>query len=180
MIYIFLADGFEEIEALTPVDVFRRANLPTTTVSIMESRTVTGSHHIPVIADKLFAEVDLSDADLLLLPGGMPGTKHLGDCKPLCDAVVAHASSGKPTAAICAAPSVLGKLGLLSGKEAICYPGFEDALVGATVSEKKVVRDGNIVTAAGMGVALDFALECLCLLGHSNTATAIRKGVIAN
>lgn len=180
MIYIFLADGFEEIEALTPVDVFRRANLPTTTVSIMESRTVMGSHNIPVIADKLLAEVDLSDADLLLLPGGMPGTKHLGECMPLCDAVISHASAGKPTAAICAAPSVLGKLGLLSGKEAICYPGFEEALAGAAISEKKVVRDGNVVTAAGMGVALDFALECLCLLGHSDTAASIRKGVIAN
>ena len=180
MIYIFLADGFEEIEGLTPVDVFRRANLPTTTVSIMESRTVMGSHNIPVIADKLFAEVDLSDADLLLLPGGMPGTKHLGECKPLCDAVISHASAGKPTAAICAAPSVLGKLGLLSGKEAICYPGFEDALVGAAISKKKVVRDGNIVTAAGMGVALDFALECLCLLGHSDAAASIHKGVIAD
>ncbi|MBQ7324458.1 MAG: DJ-1/PfpI family protein [Clostridia bacterium] len=180
MIYIFLADGFEEIEALTPVDVFRRANLPTTTVSIMESRTVMGSHNIPVIADKLFAEVDLSDADLLLLPGGMPGTKHLGECKPLCDAVISHASAGKPTAAICAAPSVLGKLGLLSGKEAICYPGFEDALVGAAISKKKVVRDGNIVTAAGMGVALDFALECLCLLGHSDAAASIHKGIIAD
>ena len=180
MIYIFLADGFEEIEALTPVDVFRRANLPTTTVSIMESRTVMGSHNIPVTADKLLAEVDLSDADLLLLPGGMPGTKHLGDCKPLCDAVISHASAGNPTAAICAAPSVLGKLGLLSGKEAICSPGFEDALVGAAISEKKVVRDGNIVTAAGMGVALDFALECLYLLGRSDAAATIRKGVIAD
>lgn len=179
MIYIFLADGFEEIEALTPVDVFRRANLPTTTVSIMESRTVMGSHNIPVTADKLFAEVDLSDADLLLLPGGMPGTKHLGECKKLCSAVTAHAAAGKPIAAICAAPSVLGKLGLLSGKVATCYPGFEDALIGATVSEKKVVRDGNTVTAAGMGVALDFSLECLRLLGHADAANQIRKGVIA-
>ena len=179
MIYIFLADGFEEIEALTPVDVFRRANLPTTTVSITESTTVTGSHNIPVIADTTLSKVDLSNADLLLLPGGMPGTKYLGECKPLCDAVAAHAKAGKPTAAICAAPSVLGKLELLRGKEAICYPGFEDALVGATIPQKKVVRDGNIVTAAGMGVALDFALECLCLLGHTDDAARIKTAVIA-
>lgn len=179
MIYIFLADGFEEIEALTPVDIFRRAGLATTTVSVMEGRTVNGSHNIPVIADRHLSEVDLTDADLLLLPGGMPGTKHLGECKLLCDAVLTHATAGKPTAAICAAPSVLGKLGLLRGKEAICYPGFEDALVGATISEKKVVRADNIVTAAGMGVALDFSLECLRLLGHADAANKIRKGVIA-
>lgn len=179
MIYVFLADGFEEIEALTPVDVFRRANLPTTTISITESTTVIGSHNIPVIADTTLSKVDLTDADLLLLPGGMPGTKYLGECKELCDAVTAHAAAKKPVAAICAAPSVLGKLGLLSGKEATCYPGFEEALTGATISEKKVVRDSNTVTAAGMGVALDFALECLVLLGHADAAGRIRKGVIA-
>ncbi|MBQ8382003.1 MAG: DJ-1/PfpI family protein [Clostridia bacterium] len=179
MIYIFLANGFEEIEALTPVDVFRRARLDTVTVSITDSHTVVGSHNIAVAADKLLSEVDLTNADLLLLPGGMPGTKHLGECKPLCDAVSAHAQAGKPVAAICAAPSVLGTLGLLRGKEAICYPGFEDALIGATVSEKKVVCDGNVVTAAGMGVALDFALECLCLLGHADDADRIRTSVIA-
>ena len=179
MIYIFLADGFEEIEALTPVDVFRRAGLDTLTVSITEKHTVVGSHGIAVSADALLADTDLSDADLLLLPGGMPGTKHLAACKPLCDAVVAQANAGKPVAAICAAPSVLGGLGLLNGKEAVCYPGFEGALTGATVSAKKVVRNGNIVTAAGMGVALDFSLECLCLLGYCEKAAAIRKSVIA-
>lgn len=180
MIYVFLADGFEEIEALTPVDIFRRAGLPTQTVSITQNPTVIGSHNIPVTADTTLSQTDLSDADLLLLPGGMPGTKHLGACKPLCDAVTAHASAGKPTAAICAAPSVLGQLGLLQGKEAICYPGFEDALAGAKLSSKRVVRDGNLVTAQGMGVALDFALECLCLLGHADAAQQIRHGVIAD
>ena len=179
MIYIFLADGFEEIEALTPLDVFRRAGLNTLTVSITDKLTVVGSHNISVLADTTLSDVNLSDADLLLLPGGMPGTTNLGACKPLCDAVTAHATAGKPVAAICAAPSVLGSLGLLQGKEAICYPGFEEALTGATISEKKVVRDGNIVTAAGMGVALDFSLECLRLLGHSDVADKIRKGVIA-
>ena len=180
MICIFLADGFEEIEALTPVDVFRRAGLETLTVSITDKHTVIGSHNISVLADLTLSEVNLSDADLLLLPGGMPGTKHLGACKPLCDAVTAHAKAGKPVAAICAAPSVLGGLGLLAGKEAICYPGFENALTGATISEKRVVRDGNVVTAAGMGVALDFSLECLRLLGHADTAEKIRSGVIAD
>lgn len=179
MIYIFLADGFEEIEALTPLDVFRRAGLNTLTVSITDKLTVVGSHNISVLADTTLSDVNLSDADLLLLPGGMPGTRHLGECKELCYAVTAHATAGKPVAAICAAPSVLGSLGLLQGKKAICYPGFEEALTGATISEKKVVRDGNIVTAAGMGVALDFSLECLRLLGHSDVADKIRKGVIA-
>ena len=179
MIYVFLADGFEEIEALTPVDVFRRAGLRTLTVSITDKHTVVGSHNIAVLADALLSDVNLADADLLLLPGGMPGTKHLGECKELCNALTAHAAAGKPIAAICAAPSVLGKLGLLSGKKATCYPGFEDALTGATVSEQKVVRDGNTVTAAGMGVALEFSLECLRLLSHADAANAIRKGVIA-
>ena len=179
MIYIFLANGFEEIEALTPVDVFRRAGLATATVSISDSYTVIGSHNIAVAADKLLSEVDLADADLLLLPGGMPGTKHLGACTPLCNAVTAHAKAGKPTAAICAAPSVLGALGLLRGKEAICYPGLEHALPGATTAAKRPGRDGTIVTAAGMGVALDFALECLRLLGHPADADRIRGSVIA-
>ena len=179
MIYIFLAVGFEEIEALTPVDVFRRAGLSTTTVSMMDELTVTGSHRINVEADALFSEVDFSDADLLLLPGGMPGTMHLGSSQELRKVVTAHAKAGKPTAAICAAPSVLGCWGLLEGKEAICYRGYEKGLIGATVSKKKVVRDGNIVTAAGMGVSLDFSLECLCLLGHAETAAQIRKSVIA-
>ncbi len=180
MIYIFLADGFEEIEALTPVDIFRRTGLETRTVSITNQHTVVGSHNIAVLADILLKDADLSDADLLLLPGGMPGTKYLGECKPLCSAVAAHANAGKPTAAICAAPSVLGKLGLLRGKEAICYPGFEDTLEGATIPMKKVVRDGNIVTAAGMGVALEFALECLNLLGHKDDAARIKTAVIAD
>ena len=179
MIYIFLADGFEEIEALTPVDVFRRAGLDTLTVSITDRRTVVGSHNIAVLADACLSDVDLSDADLLLLPGGMPGTRHLGECEALCASVCTHAAAGKPVAAICAAPSVLGKLGLFRGKEAISYPGFEQELIGAAISQKKVVRDANIVTAAGMGVALDFSLECLRLLGHSDAADKIRKGVIA-
>lgn len=180
MIYIFLANGFEEIEALTPPDIFRRANLPTQTVSIHESTTVMGAHNIPVIADITLDKVNWSDADLLLLPGGMPGTKNLGACKPLCDALVAHVLSQKPTAAICAAPSVLGSLGLLNGKEAICYPGFEESLKGASLSEKMVVRDGHIVTAAGMGVALEFSLECLRLLGHGDAADRIQTAVIAD
>lgn len=180
MIYVFLANGFEEIEALTPVDVFRRAGLDTVTVSITDGYAVTGSHGITVTADKMLSEVDLADAELLLLPGGMPGTKHLGACKPLCDALTAHAKAGKPFAAICAAPSVPGRLGLLQGREATCYPGFEDALIGATVSEKKVVRDGNAVTATGMGVSLDFALECLRLLGRDAEADRIRRSVIGD
>ncbi len=179
MIYVFLADGFEEIEALTPVDIFRRAGLSTQTVSISDTHAVTGAHGIAVSADCLLDEVDFAAADLLLLPGGMPGTKHLAACKPLCDAVAAHAAAGKPTAAICAAPSILGELGLLSDRAATCYPGFEDALAGAILSDKKVVRDGHIVTAAGMGVALDFALECLVLLGYTEAALTIRQGVIA-
>ena len=173
MIYIFLADGFEEIEALTPVDVFRRAGLDTLTVSITDRRTVVGSHNIAVLADACLSDVDLSDADLLLLPGGMPGTRHLGECEALCASVCTHAAAGKPVAAICAAPSVLGKLGLLRGKEAISYPGFEQELIGAKYVKQKVCRDGQIITANGAGSAIEFALEIVQAIQNKEAADRI-------
>ena len=121
-VYVFLADGFEEIEGLTVVDILRRAGVDTTTVSIMERRNVMGSHKIPVMADACFGEVDFSEGELLVLPGGMPGTRYLGECRPLTELLLQFFREGRKVAAICAAPSVLGGLGILEGKKAACYP----------------------------------------------------------
>ncbi|MFT3753938.1 MAG: DJ-1/PfpI family protein [Paludibacter sp.] len=158
-VYIFLANGFEEIEAIAPIDIFRRANIEVVTVSVSGSKEVTGAHGVSVLADKLFSETDFNGDYLLFLPGGMPGTKNLDAHEGLKNLIAKHVNEGKPTAAICAAPYILGKLGLLKGKEAICYPGFEDQLVGAKISENKIVGSGNISTAKAAGVAIQFALK---------------------
>ena len=130
-VYVFLADGFEEIEGLTVVDILRRAGVDTTTVSIMERRNVMGSHKIPVTADACFDEVDFSEGELLVLPGGMPGSKYLAEHKALGALLKDYAEHGRKVAAICAAPGVLGGLGILKGKKAVCYPGFEEQLKGS-------------------------------------------------
>ena len=132
--YIFLADGFEEIEGLTVVDILRRAGVEIQMVSIMGRKELTGSHGIPVVADAVFEEVDFSDGTLFVLPGGMPGTKRLAAHEGLAALLKEKNAEGKRLAAICAAPSVLGGLGLLKGRRAACYPGFEEALTGAEVS----------------------------------------------
>ena len=158
MVYFFLADGFEEIEALCPLDLCRRAGIEAKTVSITEKKEVTGSHGITVRAD-LCVDDRLSDFDMIVLPGGMPGSTNL-DNSPFIDACLNYAlKNDRYIAAICAAPMILGKRGLLKGKEAICFPGFEEYLEGATVSDKRVVLDGKILTAAGMGVSHDFGLK---------------------
>ena len=158
-VFAFLADGFEETEAVTTIDVLRRAEINVITVSISNSKTVTGAHGIPVIADVLFAETDFSTADLLFLPGGMPGTKHLGEHEGLKQLLLHQVNSGKKIAAICAAPTVLAKIGILDNKEAICYPGFESDLTNAVISTKTVVKSGNVITGKGPGVTIPFALK---------------------
>ena len=178
MIYLFLAEGFEEIEALAPLDLMRRAGLAVTTVGV-GGTSVTGSHGITVQAD--IADADYRDEapEMVILPGGMPGTLNLAASKTVQGAIEAANKTGAYLAAICAAPSILGDLGLLAGKEAICYPGFEDRLRGARISEKRVVRDGRIVTAAGMGVAVEFGLELVSLLCGEAKATELRRSVLA-
>ena len=156
MNYIFLDNGFEEIEAITTIDLLRRANIALTTVSVTGAEIVLGAHNIAVKADKLFAEVEFADAEMLILPGG--ATK-LHECKPLCDLLLAHNNEDKLIAAICAAPSVLGRLGILQGKQATCYPGFE-AYLGESYIDGLVVESKNIVTAKGPGLSSDFAF-CL-------------------
>lgn len=177
-VYVFLADGFEEIEGLTVVDLLRRAGVSTEMVSIMEERAVKGSHGIEVMADSLFGQHSYEDAELLVLPGGMPGTLNLGNHPGLCELLIQHETQGKKVAAICAAPSVLGKLGFLKGKKATCYPGFEAQLEGALVSEDKTVVDHNITTGKGMGAAIEFSLKLIEQLCDEETAEKIRIGII--
>ncbi len=160
MIYLFLADGMEEIEALCPLDLLRRAGLSVQTVSITDSRLVTGSHQIKVEADVLAKEVDLvkNPPSMLIFPGGMPGSANL-DASPYTDLFLQSALSHNATlCAICAAPMVLGHRNLLQGKRATCYPGFESELQGAILVKEGVVQDGNIITSAGMGWAQEFGL----------------------
>ena len=173
--YIFLADGFEEIEAITPIDILRRAGIETITVSISENLRVVGAHHIAVEADCLFSSCDFTQADALILPGGLPGTTNLGAHQPLLDLLKRHHDAGKLTAAICAAPSILGKLNLLNGKEAICFPSFENTLQGATISDNKVVKSGNTITAKAAGVAVEFALEVVATLKGNEEAQKIAQ-----
>lgn len=158
MIYAFLAKGFEEVEAIATIDVIRRAELEVCTVGI-GSKLICGSHNIPVFCDLEENEVSVDDSvDGIILPGGMPGTLNLEKNKTVNDFIDYAVENGKLIAAICAAPSILGHKGLLNGKEATCFPGFENELEGAFISDKYVVTDKNIITARGMGSAIDFGL----------------------
>ena len=146
-VYVFLAEGFEEIEGLTVVDLLRRAGVETEMVSVMDGKQIKGSHGIKVTADSMFDDADFSDADILVLPGGMPGTLNLGNHTGLCEILKKHYEAGKMVAAICAAPSVFGELGFLKGRIATCYPGFESKLEGAIVCATKVAVDENVITS---------------------------------
>lgn len=156
-IFVFLATGFEEIEALTPVDVLKRAGLSVQTVSVMDEQIVVGAHGVPVVADKMFEEIVSEDAEMILLPGGLPGATNLDEHQGLGRLIMSFAEAGKPLAAICAAPLVLGKRGLLVGKKATCYPGFESYLEGAEYTANLVEVDGNFITGKGPGAAMEFA-----------------------
>lgn len=155
---VFFGAGYEEIEALTVVDILRRQGIDTQMVSVMNEKTVTGSHQIPVVMDALIEDVDFEHVDMIVLPGGMAGTNNLEACEPLMEQVDSFLASGKAVAAICAAPTILGHRGHLNGKKAICYPGLEQQLSGAEVIYEAAVRDGNIITGRGMGCAISFAL----------------------
>ena len=164
-VYVFLADGFEEMEALTSVDILRRAGVNVVMVSITSDEIVRGSHDIAVFCDKNIVNCDFYDAEMLVLPGGLPGATTLNECEDLRKELLKHASANKAIAAICAAPMVLGNLGLLKGKKATCYPGFDKYLEGAEYTGAMVEKDGNFITGKGPGAAIDFALalvEHLC------------------
>lgn len=175
---VVLAEGFEEIEALTVVDILRRADIFVNMVSLDERTTVNGAHNIKVIADGTLADIDLQEYDIFILPGGGLGTKNLSESKAVYDALNYMKEKDGFIAAICAAPSVLGKHGLLEGKTACCYPGFEDKLLNAEISMNGVVKSGKIITARGMGVSIDFSLEIIKALLDSEKADEISKAII--
>jgi 4-methyl-5(b-hydroxyethyl)-thiazole monophosphate biosynthesis len=177
--YIFLADGCEETEALTPVDLFRRAGINVSTVSIMGSQTIEGAHKIKFKVDQLFMDTNFDDGNVFMLPGGMPGTKNLADYSPLIQLLKDKNNDGKRLAAICAAPAlVLGEHNFLEGKKAVCYPGMEDRMLGAEVHTEPVLTDGNITTSRGAGTAIAYSLELIRLLKDDETADEIRKSIV--
>ncbi len=170
-VFLFLAQGFEEVEALTVVDLLRRAQIKVTTVSITGAIMVKGAHDIEVKADALFEETDFTKCDMLILPGG-PGTSSLDRYEALTNLLRLHNQEGKKLAAICAAPSILGRLGILMKKNACCYPGYEDKLAGARISQNEVEVDGNVITSRGVGTAIPFSaaiVEALCSKEESAT-----------
>ncbi|MCM1123013.1 MAG: DJ-1/PfpI family protein [Eubacterium sp.] len=175
---VFFGTGYEEIEALTVVDILRRAGVDTDMVSIMGERSVAGSHGIKVEMDSLIGEVDFDKIDVIVLPGGMPGTKNLEACEALMDQVDAFVSKGKIVAAICAAPSILGHRGLLRGKKACSYPAFESHLEGAQVLQEPAVTDGNIITGRGMGAAIPFGLAILEKLQGAEAARQMAETIV--
>ena len=172
-VYIFLADGFEDIEGLTVVDLMRRVGITITTVSIKNNKQITTAHGITMLTDTTFREADFSDADMLVLPGGQPGTTYLGGFEPLTDLVKSFYNNGGKIAAICAAPTVFAEIGLLHGKKA-CMEGLGDALK----SEENVVIDGNITTSRGLGTAVDFALSLISQLLGQEKADQIAESVV--
>jgi 4-methyl-5(b-hydroxyethyl)-thiazole monophosphate biosynthesis len=177
-ILIHLATGFEEIEAVTIIDVLRRADLLAVTVSVTGDLEVTGAHGITLKADQLYDEADYTLATMIILPGGMPGTSNLLNHKGLCGQLEFFSRENKWIGAICAAPMVLGTLGILHGKKAVCYPGFESKLEGAILEHSPFVTSGNLVTGKGVGAALDFSLEIVRLLKGEHTSKELRTALV--
>lgn len=175
---IFMADGCEEIEGLTVVDIVRRAKMEIVMISITGKREVTSSHQVTFLTDALAAEVDYDTLDGIVLPGGMPGTLNLQADETVNKVIRQFAAEGKLVCAICAAPSVLGAAGILEGKWATCHPGFEEKLTGAKVEEKEVVVDGNVITSRGMGTAIPFALSLVSQMVSEEKAQELAQSII--
>lgn len=182
MVFEFLAEGFEEIEALTPVDILRRAGVEISTVAVGKGKVVIGAHGIAVTADmtieEALVEASKMKPEMIILPGGMPGARNLDEDKAVDKFVMEAAVDGRVVAAICAAPMIPGKRGLLKGKRATCYPGFEEYLEGAVVTGGRVEVDGNMITACGMGAALEFALALCERLKGEEAASEIGAAVL--
>lgn len=177
MVYVLLADGFEEVEALAPVDILRRAGVEVRLVGVT-GRTVVGSHGVPMLTDCAPADVDMEQTEMLILPGGMPGTKNLYASAFVQQAVRDCMENNRYVAAICAAPSiVLGGMGLLKGKRATCYPGMENGMEGADPQDLPCCVDGNIITGRAAGAALDFALTLCCVLKGDEVAEQVRHEI---
>lgn len=175
---VFFATGYEEIEALTVVDLLRRAQIEAVCVSIDNEKSVTGSHKISVAMDAGIDEIDFDSFDILVCPGGMPGTRNLEACRKLTDNIRKFYDSGKLIAAICAAPSIFGHMGLLQGRKACIYPGMEAELTGAEVVYDQVVKADHVITSRGMGTAIAFGLEIVASLFNRETADKLGKTVV--
>lgn len=176
--YLFLATGFEEVEALTVVDILRRGGVDCKTVSITGEYQVTSSHNVTVSADLIFENQEIMDGDMIIMPGGIPGTPNLKAHTGLDKLIRQYHDEGKYLAAVCAAPTIYGEKGLLEGKDATCYPGMEDGLTGANVKTDKVVCDGQFITSRGMGTCIDFGLTLLEKLTDKETADTIGRKIV--
>ena len=175
---LFLAEGFEEMEATGTVDILRRGGVDVKTVSITDDRKVVGAHKMEYVADNTIAEIDITDVEALILPGGMPGSSNLNSCEQLKEMLLEQYRRGKIVAAICAAPMVLGSLGLLKGRKATCYPGFEPKLIGATVTGEAVEVDGNVVTGKGPGLVFNFGLALVSVIKSQAVAEEVAAGLL--
>ncbi len=177
-VYVFFANGFEDVEALIPIDVLRRGGVDVVTVSTTGKSIVESAHGVGIQTDVLFDDCDFSDADLLMLPGGMPGASNLYEHEGVCQALLAQQEKGKKIAAICASPAVvLAPLGILDGKKATCYPGFEEALYEADYTGDLVTVDGNVTTGEGPAAAFPYAYELLTQLVDKQTSDQIATGM---
>lgn len=179
MVGVFFATGFEEIEALTVIDLLRRAGIDVSMISIDNEKTVTGGHGIEVSMDNAYKDTDIDSLDAIVLPGGNPGFKNLEKCELLKGKTIEFSKNeDKLVAAICGAPSVLGHWGVLEGKKATVYPGMDEELLGAAVSHDTVVTDGNIITSRGMGTAIDFSLAIVEYYKGKEAAESLAKAIV--
>ena len=178
MVYVYLAEGFEEIEALTIVDLLRRAGIGVKTVAVGSDLSVKGTHGVTVAADITFDKADHAGCEMMVLPGGLPGADNLGDHKGLTDEIKKAAAAGRKVAAICAAPMVLGTCGILDGRKATISPGMEDRLTGAVPQNDGVVVDGNIITGKGPAFAMDFALALIGEISGRARADEVADGLL--
>ncbi len=174
-IFVHFADGFEDIEALTPVDVLKRAGYDVKMISVTGNKLVSSNHDVRLQTDILFEDADYSNADVLVMPGGMPGAATLNGHEGLRSKIIEHNNAGKLLAAICAGPMVLGQLGLLKGKTVTCYPGFEEKLTGANVTGNLVEVDGNFITGKGPGAAMKFSFTLVEKLSSKDKADELAK-----
>jgi 4-methyl-5(b-hydroxyethyl)-thiazole monophosphate biosynthesis len=177
---LFLADGCEMVEALTAVDLLRRAGIPVTTVSISQTKEIKSALNVVITADTTIGEFSFAGYDMIILPGGQPGTENLRACRKLTDAILDFAREGKDLAAICAAPTVLAGLGLLKGKKATCYPGCDSGMDGALVTNEAVTATGNIITGRSVGCAIPFALTIVEYYLGKEKADEIRREIVYN
>lgn len=173
----FLADGCEEVEALSVVDILRRGGIDVELVSVMGREEIVSSHNIHFFADKLIEDVDFDEVDMIFLPGGIPGTPNLKANDILCKNIIEFNNKGKLLAAVCAAPGIYGELGILKGKKAVCYPGFEEKLEGAECVSDRVVTDGNITTSRGLGTSLELGFRLLEIFKGAEAAEEMKRKV---